>query len=144
MARTLNIYKKIIEFRERYYRALPGKESLLKMIAEAEIPEQVYNSNAIENSTITLEETEKSFSRSILTATCPSASFLKRKILRASWNTSTNEQRNKSSPKKSFCFCTKCSSPISVMRLPEDSAPAKNEYELVHTSLHTHRKFQNS
>ena len=59
MARTLNIYKKIIELRERYYRVLSGKESLLKMIAEAEIPEQVYNSNAIENSTLTLEETEK-------------------------------------------------------------------------------------
>ena len=59
MARTLNIYKKIIELRERYYRAVPGKESLLKMVAEAEIPEQVYNSNAIENSTLTLEETEK-------------------------------------------------------------------------------------
>lgn len=29
------------------------------MITEAEIPEQVYNSNAIENSTLTLEETEK-------------------------------------------------------------------------------------
>ena len=59
MARILNIYKKIIELRERYYFASPGKESLLKMIAEAEIPEQVYNSNAIENSTLTLEETEK-------------------------------------------------------------------------------------
>lgn len=59
MARTLNIYRKIIELRERYYRALHGNESLLKMIAEAEIPEQVYNSNAIENSTLSLEETEK-------------------------------------------------------------------------------------
>lgn len=59
MARTLHIYKKIIELRERYYQALPGKESLMMMIAEAEIPEQVYNSNAIENSTLTLEETEK-------------------------------------------------------------------------------------
>ena len=59
MARTLNIYKKIVELRERYYGDLPGKESLLKMIAEAEIPEQVYNSNAIENSTLSLEETEK-------------------------------------------------------------------------------------
>jgi len=29
------------------------------MISEAEIPEQVYNSNAIENSTLSLEETEK-------------------------------------------------------------------------------------
>lgn len=59
MARTLNLYKKIIELRERYYDAFSGKESLLKMIAEAEIPEQVYNSNAIENSTLSLEETEK-------------------------------------------------------------------------------------
>src|SRR3989344_1990941 len=59
MARTPTVYRKIIELRERYYRTLPGKESLLKMIAEAEIPEQVYNSNAIENSTLTLEETEK-------------------------------------------------------------------------------------
>ena len=36
-----------------------GKESLLSMIDEVEIPESVYNSNAIENSTLTLEETEK-------------------------------------------------------------------------------------
>lgn len=59
MARTPYVYRKIIELRERYYAAIPGKESLLKMIAEAEIPEQVYNSNAIENSTLSLEETEK-------------------------------------------------------------------------------------
>ncbi|TSC56409.1 MAG: Uncharacterized protein G01um101418_375 [Parcubacteria group bacterium Gr01-1014_18] len=36
-----------------------GKESLLVMIDEVEIPESVYNSNAIENSTLTLKETEK-------------------------------------------------------------------------------------
>lgn len=36
-----------------------GKESLLELIDEAEIPECVYNSNAIENSTLTLKETEK-------------------------------------------------------------------------------------
>ena len=36
-----------------------GKESLLNMLDEAEIPERVYNSNAIENSTLTLPETEK-------------------------------------------------------------------------------------
>ncbi len=35
------------------------KESLLIVIDEAEIPEVVYNSNAIENSTLTLKETEK-------------------------------------------------------------------------------------
>ena len=37
----------------------PGKESLLAMIDEVEVPESVYNSNAIENSTLSLEETEK-------------------------------------------------------------------------------------
>lgn len=36
-----------------------GKDSLLSMVDEAEIPESVYNSNAIENSTLTLKETEK-------------------------------------------------------------------------------------
>lgn len=36
-----------------------GKDSLLIMIDEAELPEGVYNSNAIENSTLTLKETEK-------------------------------------------------------------------------------------
>ena len=42
-----------------YVSLRPGKESLLAMIDEVEIPESVYNSNAIENSTLTLEETEK-------------------------------------------------------------------------------------
>ncbi len=36
-----------------------GKESLLQIMQEAELPELVYNSNAIENSTLTLKETEK-------------------------------------------------------------------------------------
>jgi Fic family protein len=53
------MYNMIQSLRERYYRALPGKESLMRVVLEAEIPEHVYNSNAIENSTLTLEETEK-------------------------------------------------------------------------------------
>ena len=36
-----------------------GKESLLALLEESELPELVYNSNAIENSTLTLRETEK-------------------------------------------------------------------------------------
>lgn len=59
MAKTLNIYNKINSLRERYYAAVRGKESLVKLLSEAEVAEQVYNSNAIENSTLTLEETEK-------------------------------------------------------------------------------------
>ena len=59
MSRTPHTLNQIASLRERYYKALPGKESLIKVINEAEIPEHVYNSNAIENSTLTLEETEK-------------------------------------------------------------------------------------
>lgn len=59
MAKTLNIFSKINSLRERYYKAAVNKESLLKLLNEAEVAEQVYNSNAIENSTLTLEETEK-------------------------------------------------------------------------------------
>ena len=59
MAKVLNVFKKLNFLRERYYKASSGKEALIALIAEAEIAEQVYNSNAIENSTLTLEETEK-------------------------------------------------------------------------------------
>ncbi len=59
MARTPHTLSQIASLRERYYKELPGKESLIKIINEAEISEHVYNSNAIENSTLTLEETEK-------------------------------------------------------------------------------------
>ena len=57
---TNNPTKKRIQALKVEYDALrKGKESLLVMVDEAEIPEAVYNSNAIENSTLTLKETEK-------------------------------------------------------------------------------------
>lgn len=59
MAKILSAFNKIHSLRERYYKASGGKEALIKIVSEAEIAEQVYNSNAIENSTLTLEETEK-------------------------------------------------------------------------------------
>lgn len=59
MSRTPHTLSQIASLRERYHKALPGKESLVKIVNEAEIPEHVYNSNAIENSTLSLEETEK-------------------------------------------------------------------------------------
>lgn len=59
MARTPHTFSQINSLRERYYKALPGKESLIRTLNEAEIPEHVYNSNAIENSTLSLEDTEK-------------------------------------------------------------------------------------
>ncbi len=59
MAKILHIFNTINRLRERYYTASVGKQSLIKLLSEAEVAEQVYNSNAIENSTLTLEETEK-------------------------------------------------------------------------------------
>ena len=59
MAKILNVFKKINSLRERYYKSSIDKEALIQIISETEVAEQVYNSNAIENSTLTLEETEK-------------------------------------------------------------------------------------
>ncbi len=42
-----------------YTKLRRGKSSLTRLLDEAEVPEMVYNSNAIENSTLTLRETEK-------------------------------------------------------------------------------------
>lgn len=50
---------RIRELRGEYEALRGGKEALLAMIDDAEIPEGVYNSNAIENSTLTLDETER-------------------------------------------------------------------------------------
>ncbi|MFA5431344.1 MAG: Fic family protein [Candidatus Paceibacterota bacterium] len=59
MAKTFTAFNKINSLRERYYKASIGKDAFIKLISESEVSEQVYNSNAIENSTLTLDETEK-------------------------------------------------------------------------------------
>ncbi|MBL4633723.1 MAG: Fic family protein [Kofleriaceae bacterium] len=59
MVKPLDIYKRIGSLRARFYEASSGKEALLQMIADVEIADEVFNSNAIENSTLTLEDTEK-------------------------------------------------------------------------------------
>jgi Fic family protein len=50
---------KIELLHQRYLSLANGNDSILKEITLAEIPEMVYNSNAIENSTLSLEDTEK-------------------------------------------------------------------------------------
>lgn len=50
---------KIKKLKDEFNKLKKGKESLLKILNEVEIPEAVYNSNAIENSTLTIDETEK-------------------------------------------------------------------------------------
>lgn len=59
MVKVLSVFHTIHSLRERYYRAVRGKDALMTLVSEAEVAEQVYNSNAIENSTLSLEETEK-------------------------------------------------------------------------------------
>ncbi|MGC3977647.1 MAG: Fic family protein [Paludibacteraceae bacterium] len=48
-----------MELQKQYAALSEGNGHVLMKIAIAEIPEMVYNSNAIENSTLTLEDTEK-------------------------------------------------------------------------------------
>ena len=50
---------KIKALKLEYEQLRSTHNDLLKLIAESELPEMVYNSNAIENSTLTLKETEK-------------------------------------------------------------------------------------
>jgi Fic family protein len=50
---------KIELLHRQYLNLAKGNESVLEEITIAEIPELVYNSNAIENSTLSLEDTEK-------------------------------------------------------------------------------------
>lgn len=59
MAKKPLFFDRIDELRQKYASVSKGRESLIQVLNEAEIPEHVYNSNAIEDSTLTLEETEK-------------------------------------------------------------------------------------
>ncbi len=57
-----NLPKKVqnlIALKMRFDKLKVGKESLLTLIEEVEVAESVYNSNAIENSTLTLADTER-------------------------------------------------------------------------------------
>src|SRR3972149_6459285 len=53
------IKDRLKELKESYNSLKVGKDGLLKLLEEAEVAESVYNSNAIENSTLTLAETER-------------------------------------------------------------------------------------
>jgi len=59
MAITRPIKRRIQALKRGYDALRPGKAALLSMIDEIEVGESVYNSNAIENSTLSLEETER-------------------------------------------------------------------------------------
>ena len=63
MANTFQVFRRIQDLQARTLKAGLGKESLLRLIYESEVTEQVYNSNAIENSTLSLEETDKILNR---------------------------------------------------------------------------------
>ena len=59
MATIKTIRDRIKLLKEEFESLKRDKDSLLSIIDEAELSENVYNSNAIENSTLTLKETEK-------------------------------------------------------------------------------------
>ncbi len=59
MATNKQIRDRIHILKEEFDKLKVGKDALLTVIDEAELPEAVYNSNAIENSTLTLSDTEK-------------------------------------------------------------------------------------
>lgn len=59
MATPNPIKNRLKTLKQEYDVQRVGKDTLLEIIEEAEVPEMVYNSNAIENSTLTLKETEK-------------------------------------------------------------------------------------
>ena len=59
MSTTKPIKNRLQNLKKEYDALKENKESLLTIIDEAEIAEAVYNSNAIENSTLTLRETER-------------------------------------------------------------------------------------
>ncbi|MDP3066094.1 MAG: Fic family protein [Methanobacteriaceae archaeon] len=51
--------QKIIDLKKKFDSLKKGKEALLTILEDVELAESVYNSNAIENSTLTLPDTEK-------------------------------------------------------------------------------------
>jgi len=59
MATGSAIRTRIAQLKKTYDTLRKGKDALLAVIDEADVPESVYNSNAIENSTLTLKETER-------------------------------------------------------------------------------------
>lgn len=59
MATNKQVRDRLCLLKKEFDELKAGKEALLTVIDEAELPEAVYNSNAIENSTLTLSDTEK-------------------------------------------------------------------------------------
>lgn len=52
-------FQNIVDLKKKFDSLKKGKESLLTILDQVELAESVYNSNAIENSTLTLPDTEK-------------------------------------------------------------------------------------
>src|SRR5579863_10029098 len=50
--------QKITGLKKAYETLKPGKQTLLQLLDEAELPELVYNSNPIENATLTLRRSQ--------------------------------------------------------------------------------------
>lgn len=62
----MNSHDLIHDLKQKYDKLAANKGDLLKIILETELAETVYNSNAIENSTLTLKETEQIIAQEIV------------------------------------------------------------------------------
>lgn len=59
MNKSTTKHQNIINLKKKFDLLRVGKDSLLNILEDVELAESVYNSNAIENSTLTLSDTEK-------------------------------------------------------------------------------------
>ncbi|MEQ1666724.1 MAG: Fic family protein, partial [Bdellovibrionales bacterium] len=59
MLKSTQKVQNLIALKKKFDQLKLGKESLLNILEEVELAESVYNSNAIENSTLTLADTER-------------------------------------------------------------------------------------
>ncbi len=86
---TNNTTKDVIKvLKTKYDQPSKGKASLLKLIDESELSESVFNSNAIENSTLTLKETERILMEMEISRNVSVREVSKQRISRECWNTS--------------------------------------------------------
>ena len=93
--------------RERYYRASPERV-IAQDGSRSGNSEQVYNSNAIENSTLSLEETEKILLQIDLDRYSPEREIFEAKKSRTSGGIHRQASERTGTLKRSFCFCIKC------------------------------------
>ena len=95
MQKNAKIIQRINSLQKRFLKLKEGNDALLRLLYEAEVSEQVYNSNAIENSTLTLEETDRILREINLDRFVTERELFEPKIWRVLLHISTRSRRKK-------------------------------------------------